>query len=59
MNREYKRKRSKSIKRKKTLSNDRNLDETLLIKMLDERAQIKKKVFISKDELNNLKEGFY
>ena len=56
MNREYKRKRSKSIKRKKTLSNDRNLDETLLIKMLDERAQIKKKVFISKDELNNLKD---
>ena len=50
-----KRNRSKSQKRKKTVSADRKLDETLLIKLLDERAR-NKKVKISKEELTGLKD---
>ena len=56
MNRDRNRKRSKSNKRKSSHSNDRVLDETQLLKMLDERAHNKQKVLISKDELKNLKD---
>jgi hypothetical protein len=56
MNRERNRKRSKSHKRKKTSSAEKNLDETLLIKMLDERARNNKKVLISKEEFDDLKD---
>lgn len=56
MHKNRNRKRSKSQKRKSSLSNDRVADEALLLKLLDERAQIKKKVVITKQEHTHLKD---
>lgn len=55
MNRDKFRTRSKSQRRKMTLSSEKNLDETTLIKMLDERAQPNKTILITKEQLKALK----
>jgi hypothetical protein len=56
MIRDKKKQRSKSVKRKRTVSADRTTNETQLLKMLDERAQKKKTILITTDELNELKQ---
>ncbi|OMJ79183.1 hypothetical protein SteCoe_20835 [Stentor coeruleus] len=55
MNKNKQRTGSKSHKRNVTLSCERNLDETKLKKTLDEKAQSKKTITITKEQLKKLK----